>query len=210
VLLGLGLLGYAALRAVQAVFDPERRGRSLFMVLVRIGEAFNAVGHALLAWGAFNLQRGRPAPLTGDAQTRQLARQTLALPFGDGLVGLAGGIILAVGLSLTVRGIIGKNVCGDLVLDRVPRPWCRAIAATIRFGRIAQGVLFTVIGCLFIIAAWDRAPHEARGPAGALQLLGRYENGQLWVALIAAGMIAVALSCLFDALWRRYPRISDS
>src|SRR4051812_5546977 len=81
--LGVGLLCFASLRAVQAVFDPERRPRRFGTYVVRFGEAFTAVGHALLAWGAFQLVAiGRRLP-NGDQRARVLSRELLAVPHGD-------------------------------------------------------------------------------------------------------------------------------
>ena len=52
-------------------------------------------------------------------------------------------------------------------------------------------------------AAIDGAAREARGPAGALRAVGELPHGNLWLATVAAGLLAVGAYGLAEAKWRR-------
>jgi hypothetical protein len=203
VLIGVGLLGHASLRLVQAVADPERRRRAAF---VRIGEAFSGVGHALLAWGAFRLVAvGRGAP-SGDRHTRLISHEILTMPHGDAVLWGLGALVTTIGIVIFFRALSVRDVCQDLALDRFDPGTCHAIAGILRFGRAVQGVLFGLVGFFLLRAANDHRPGVARGQAGALRFLAHMPHGSLLLTLIALGLIALALSCFIDAVCRKFPR----
>jgi fumarate reductase subunit D len=202
----VGLVGHSSLRLVQGLLDPERRGRRLPIVLVRIGETLTGLGHGLLAWGAFRLFLGTGGPATGDVATRTWSGEMLAMPYGDRLLGAVAIGVIAFGLSLLVRAVVTKNICCDLALDDVPPYGCRFISAVIRTGLAAQGSLFTSVGWFALRAALDRQPREARGPAGVISHFGQRPHGELILAAFAVGLLAVAASCFIDAWWRKFPR----
>jgi hypothetical protein len=77
-------------------------------------------------------------------------------------------------------------------------------------GRIAYVARATVLGgCAYFLArgAIDRAPREARGPAGALRAVWHLPHGGLWLALVASGLVAFGAYGVLEAKWRRvFPR----
>jgi hypothetical protein len=206
VLIGVGLVGFASLRVAQAVLDPENRPRNLRMALVRIGEGFTGIGHALLALGAFRLAAmGRAVP-TGDRSTRDLSRDLLVLPYGDAVLVALGLIIAGVGLWTFVRALVTRNICRDLVLDDFRPTVCRALSLVVRFGLIVQGALMLSVGMFMVRAALTGEPGQARGPAGVIRHWTEIPHGELLLGVFALGLLAVAASCFFDAMWRRFPR----
>jgi hypothetical protein len=203
VAIGIGLLGYASWRLVQAIVDPERRRRALFL---RIGDAASGIGHALLAFGAFKLVALGRRAASGDQQTRLLSHELLGMPHGQAVLWGLGALVTVIGAVIFFRALGATDVCKDLILDRFRPSTCEAIAGILRFGRAVQGVLFCVVGIFLIAAASGHRPGMARGPAGALRYLARMPHGQLILGLIALGLLAVAVSCFIDAYCRRFPR----
>lgn len=204
-LVGIGLVGFASLRLTQSLLDPEKRGRSLKVGLVRIGEGVTGIGHVLLAVGAFRLAAlGRTVP-TGDRSTRALSRDLLTLPYGDAALVAVGLVLGAVGLWMALRALRTRDICEQLALDGLRPASCSVIAAVVRFGLLVQGALMGSVGAFLVRAALTRQPGQARGPAGAISHWTQQPYGDLLLVVFALGLLATAASCFFDALWRRFP-----
>jgi hypothetical protein len=62
--------------------------------------------------------------------------------------------------------------------------------------------VFTLIGVFAIKAAADYKPKDAVGLDGALQKLAHQSYGSYLLGLTAAGLIAYAIYCFFDARYR--------
>jgi hypothetical protein len=84
----IGLLGYAAWRVLQGLFDPDRLGHDWRGLAIRATFVVRGVVHAVLGWQAFRLYRG----LSGSSGTseREVATEAFQWPLGDWLVVLAG------------------------------------------------------------------------------------------------------------------------
>lgn len=74
-----------------------------------------------------------------------------------------------------------------------------------QFGLIARGVVFAVVGVLFLVAAVRVDPSQAGGLREALQTLQNATGGGLLFALIAAGLAAFGAYSLLEAAYRRVP-----
>ena len=72
-----------------------------------------------------------------------------------------------------------------------------------RFGLIARGFVFLIIGGFIVVAAWRYDPQQARGLAGALQALQEQPYGQALLGIVALGLVAFGLYCGVEALYRR-------
>jgi hypothetical protein len=203
-LVGVGLLVYTGVMVLKALLDPELRGRGPIALLVRGGELVTAFGHGLLGYGALQLFARTGGPRGGDERAREITAEALHLPGGTWLVvALAIGIGV-VGLVLLVRGALGRDLCRELAFEELPRPTVLVIETILRVGLLAQGALFALLADLLARAAVYGRPGIARGPAGVLQMLARQEYGRWFVGAIGAGLIAIGISALLDARWRRF------
>jgi hypothetical protein len=79
----------------------------------------------------------------------------------------------------------------------------KAVIALGRFGRIAQGVVFGIIGVLVIIAAVQYDPNKAKGLDGALKTLASQPYGRWLLSIVALGFLAYGLYGLAEAKLRR-------
>ena len=84
----IGLLGYAAWRVLQGLFDPDGLGHDWQGLAVRATFVVRGVVHAVLGWQAFRLFRGLSGP-SGTSE-REVASEAFQWPLGDWLVVLAG------------------------------------------------------------------------------------------------------------------------
>ena len=124
----------------------------------------------------------------------------LSWPGGTWLVGIAGGILVGVGAWNLVRGLSRKFE--DKWRGRMSssaKTWGTRVGV---IGHVARFVVFTLIGVFAIKAASDYNPNDAVGLDGALQKLAHENYGSYLLGVTAAGLIAYAIYCFFDARYR--------
>jgi hypothetical protein len=161
----LGLFGYALWRVVQALTDVDHHGTDPKGLAIRAGLLVSAVTHGLLAVFALSLIFGWGSSL-GDADSgaRDWTAWLMQQPFGRWLVGLIGLAIVGAGIAHMIKGYRSQFEkyleMGPATLEKVS-PVCR-------FGLIARGVVFVIIGGFLIVAAIQFDSAQARGLQGAL------------------------------------------
>jgi hypothetical protein len=130
--------------------------------------------------------------------------ELLSHHYGEWLVGLAGLIMLGVGVAHFYMAWTAK-FCESLAyyrLSRVEKHWSIWIG---RFGYAARAVVFTLIGGFFLKAAFEHDPSQAGGFREALVELATQPYG-LWILAGAGlGLIAYAIHLLVEATCKRFP-----
>jgi hypothetical protein len=200
-LVALGLLCFAVWRVLQSVFDADGLGRSRKAVARRVGYGFSSlafVGLALIA-GKLVLGSGGGGRGDGDRSAQDWTATLLAEPFGQWLVA-------AVGLGFAIGGVaVGlRGWRGDVDRGLEVRPQTRGWLVPMgRFGFIARGVVFLLVGAFLALAALHADPREARGLGGALQALQQASYGWVPLAVTAVGLFAFGAFELVSAFYRR-------
>jgi hypothetical protein len=201
-LIGVGLLCYAAWRVVQAVADTDRDGSDWKGLGSRAAALGSAVGHVLLALTAFGVAAGMRARRT-DGVPHWTAR-AMHEPVGALLVGLVGiGVVVAAALQLRKafsRDFFEKEHLDTGKMGPAARQWTLRLG---RFGLFARGVTFGLIGFFLVRAALHTDPGEARGVDGALRFLRGLDHGDLYLAVVAVGVVAYGIYTLLLARYRR-------
>jgi hypothetical protein len=205
-LVALGLVAHAASRAGLAfVGEPYVKRGKLWRVVRRITNGFGSLIYVGLTIGAGALAVGWGAhvQMDKDAETRDLSARILNAPFGRPLlIGVALGILIAAVVQLG-RAVGPNHVREQLRVEEMTR-WQRGmVLAVARISFAARGIVLGAGGYFIARAALDRAPREARGPAGALHSVWELPYGNLCLAAVAAGLIAFGAYGLFQAKWRR-------
>jgi hypothetical protein len=200
VVLAIGLFGYAAWRLLDATRDPDRDGSKTTGLITRIGNALRGLVYGALGFEAFRLLRGLRGSRGDEAEF--WAARVLAFPLGEVLVGVAGGIIAAYGLSEVAQGIRGTH---DAKLDWSPIPsGVRPVVQRItRFGVAVRGGLLCTLGVFLVRAAFTHDPNQAAGTRESFLRLGGVFEGRWFLAVIAAGVIAYAVDQAVHARCRR-------
>lgn len=124
----------------------------------------------------------------------------LALPGGVFVLGLAGLIIVAVGVSFIRNGATHRFE-RDLKLP--PDRWAGAITVLGRVGYIAKGVALLLVGGLVVVAAVTFDPSKASGLDGSLKTLVSVPFGVVLLVLIAIGLLAYGLFWVVRAVRAR-------
>lgn len=198
-LVAIGLVCYSIWRAVQAILDADGHGTDLRALAIRGGLAVSAITHLVLAFFALSLifDWGTGGG-SGDA-SREWTARLLAQPFGPWLVALVGIAIIGAGIAHAMKG---WNADFEKRFD-MNADERRLITPISRFGLIARGAVFLLIGGFFLVAAVQHDPSEARGLSGTLELLQAQPYGWFLLAVVAVGLAAFGVYSLLETFYRR-------
>ena len=200
VAVAIGLAGYALWGVIRTIFDPLRRGHSPTGLAKRFGYAMSAFAYASLFVATLRYLTGA---LQHVAAPRDWTAPLLANPWGAWLLGIIGVCWIAgAGVAEIVRGWRG-SFAADLDLGRVgdeERRWAMRLG---RFGIVARGIVFTIIGILLVAAALHANPNHGFGMDGALLALARQPYGRILLAAAGLGLVAFGAFSVMCARWMR-------
>ncbi len=123
-------------------------------------------------------------------------------PGGRWPVGIAGLIIVIIGLVLVMEGIRRKFMKYLLTSQMTPRTR-RIVRMLGTIGTIARGVVVALVGILVIDAAISHNPATSGGIDRALLTLRNQPAGPVLLVLVALGLVVFGLYGLREARWRR-------
>lgn len=200
-LLAVGLAGYAAWRFVQATVDPEDKGSDGEGIATRAMYFVSGLLHVSLVVFAVRLLMGGGSSSSGGG-TEQKTAQLMSEPFGRWLVGLGGLVIIGWAIYQLYKAYtIDLSDRLDLSpLSSTARTW--AVRAG-RAGIGARGVVFTIVGGFFLLAAWNANPQKAQGLADSLRWLESQPYGPWLMALTAVGLACYGAYMLVKSRYRR-------
>ena len=191
VLLAIGLAAYAAWRLLQAWQGDEWAKR--------LGYAARGVVYAGITYSAVRILLGSGRQQSQNGKAHKATAVVLSWPAGTWLVGLAGVVLIGIGLWQLYSGVSRR-------FEEKWRGRNRAARIAGVVGHVARFVVFALMGAFAIKAAAQYNPKDAIGLDGALQKLAGSSYGPLLLGVTAAGLIAYAVFCLFDARYRDVTR----
>ncbi|MGC1241367.1 MAG: DUF1206 domain-containing protein [Chryseosolibacter sp.] len=197
--IAMGLFGYVMFRMFQAFKDTENKGNDLKGILNRVGYAMSAFLY--LAIGAYAIKLVfRGATGGGDSDSRQfVVSKVLEYPGGEYLVGIAGLIVIGMGIYQISRGISGKFM-KKVNLVRSNMKDAFKTAGTV--GYISRGIVLTIIGYFLLHAAWFSNPGDAQGTGAAFDFL-QNKFGSFMMALVALGLVGYGVFCFVKAKYQK-------
>jgi hypothetical protein len=196
-LLAIGLGGYSLWRLFRAILGhgPEGADRGLD----RVGALGSAIVYGVMCMIAIQLLTGSSG-VTGS--TEKTASGVFSWPGGRWLVGIAGLVLIGVGVYQLIRGVRRKFLEDSKTEQMSPRTktWITWIGTV---GHVARAVVFGLVGVFLVKAAVDYSPEEAIGLDGALAKLYNQAYGPWLLGAVAAGLVAFAIFSLSEARYRR-------
>ncbi|MEP0959700.1 DUF1206 domain-containing protein [Microcoleus sp. FACHB-1515] len=202
ILIAMGLAGYVLWRIVQTVFDPDHSNEKMNakQIVRRIGYGFSAIAYSGLALSAVELITDSE-DINGSA-IQDWTTRFMAYPFGRWLVGLAGLVMIAVGISYLYQAYKASFQCHfkRYQMSRTEWQWAKILG---QFGLAARGIVFGMIGLFLVLAALHSNARAARGLGGVLTMLERQLFGAWMLGTVAFGLIAYSIYCLIEARYRR-------
>jgi uncharacterized protein DUF1206 len=198
ILVAVGLAGYSLWRLTRALLGhgPE----SSDSTLERVAALGSGIAYAGICAGAIKILLGSGGS-SSDGATKTTAG-VFGWPAGTWLVGIAGTVLISVGLYQGYRGL-SRTFLQDSHTGQMSASVRKAIEWLGVIGHLARMVVFVLIGIFLIKAAIDFNPNDALGLDGALAKLAHNSYGPLLLGLVAAGLVAFALYSLSDARYRK-------
>ncbi|MEX0740862.1 MAG: DUF1206 domain-containing protein [Pseudohongiella sp.] len=198
-LMALGLLGYAMWRCIQALKDTDDHGHDASGLAVRAGLLVSAITHTLLALSAANLIFNIVGP-SGDSDggSQGISAWLMQQPFGRWMVGAVGLVLIGVGFAHARKGL-KTQFHRHFSMPKNVEYWAYPVC---RFGLVARGVVFTMIGAFFLIAAYQFDADQAGGLSEVFNTLREQPFGPWLLGFMALGLIAFGIYSLMQAVYR--------
>jgi hypothetical protein len=188
---------------LEGVVNPNG-DRGAWAIVSRAGQAIGGLGYVALAATGLRVALGEGAGPGGDQLARSGAAEALVIPGGPALAVVIGLVAMGVGVRQAHLGI-SRGCLRALDLSRTSpafRCWAGRLAA---LGFAAQGTLFGMVGAFLVRAVVNRAPGEARGTGGALDVIASRPYGTTLLGAAAIGLLAYALYAGIEGACRRFP-----
>jgi hypothetical protein len=197
-LLAIGFAAYAIWRVAEAVFDRGGEGKQAKGLAKRAGYLGRALIYAVLCVTAVSVLLGS----SGESNEKEETAHVLDWPAGRWIVAAVGaGLLAAAGWNF-FRGLTQKFT-EELNTSEMSALEKRLVTVVGVAGVVARGVVFSLIGIFLIKAAVEYDPQEAIGLDGALNKLIAQDHGRFLLGVVAAGLFAFGVFCLFEARYRR-------
>lgn len=198
-LLAAGMLLYAAWRVVSAFMPGNTDAKAMAK---RIGYIASAVMYTTFAISAIALARHAPENPDGNRRVTDISQKIMTNSAGRVLIGVAGLIVIAVGLYRIVKGVT-MDVNDELDMSGMSatrRTWTERLGA---IGEVGRGIGFALVGFFLTRAAIRYQAAEATGLDGALRRLALESWGVVVVVVVGLGFAAYGLFCLTTFTHRR-------
>jgi hypothetical protein len=196
-LLAVGLGSYSLWRLFRALLGHGPEGAD--SGLERLGALGSGIAYAVICAIAVQILMGSRGT---SGKASKTANDVFGWPAGRWLVGIAGLVMLGVGLYQLMRGVRRKFL-DDSNTQKMSRPVKKWFTAVGTIGHVARAVVFGLVGIFLVKAAIDYKANEAIGLDGALAKLYDGAYGSWLLGAVAAGLIAFAVFSVMEARYRR-------
>jgi hypothetical protein len=198
VLVAVGLAGYAAWRLTRAALGHGPEGSdSGFDRIAALGSGIVYAGLCVIAVQVLLGSAGSSA-----GQTHHATAGVLGWPAGTWLIGIAGAVLVGIGLYQGYRALT-RDFLEDAKVEQMSHGVKNAYSFLGVFGYLARMLVFVLVGAFLIQAAMDNEARRAVGLDGALAKVANQSYGHVALGVVAAGLIAFGLYSLADARYRR-------
>ncbi len=200
----VGLISYSLWGLVRALLDPLHKGHDLKGLFARFGFLVSAFGYAVLITPTYRYITGSSSS-AGGSQNQNFIISIMGMPMGRWIVGFVGLATVIGGLYQIYQGLKANFDRQFQIYALTPEQSKIAINIA-RYGTVARGFVFTVLGGLIFLAAYQANPNQPVGMDAALKTLLKLPYGIWLLALTAIGLIAFGIYSMMSALWFRLKR----
>ncbi len=196
-MLVVGFGSMAIWRGARALMTngPQRKAGS------RLLDGGRAVFYASVCWGTAVFAAGSGGGSSGDAKSQDWTASALKLPGGQVLVGLAGCVLIGVGVALAVRAAM-RRFLRELDTAAMGRRAREVVTGLGVAGGVARGIVFAGVGVFALVAAVRFDPREAKGMDATLRSFAHTPVGPWLLVAIAVGLILFGGFSFASARWR--------
>ncbi|MBA4798657.1 MAG: DUF1206 domain-containing protein [Rhizobiales bacterium] len=206
-LIGLGLAGFVVWRLAQSLANADGQDDDAKGYAIRAALFGSAITYAGLAMTSILMALQMSNGSGGSGGEEGIAAWVMSQPFGRYLAGIIGIGFIIGGIVTAMKGI--KRSFGRY-LELDAKKNSPAVLISI-YGLVARGVVFGIIGVLFLYAAFNVDPEQAGGMAEAMAWLRELPFGGIIYAVVAVGLAAFGIYNFVEARYRRIqaPEASD-
>ena len=194
-----GMVAYALWRVIDSLRDLEAYGTTPQGLIARAG----MIVTGLLHLGVGVLAANAIGVVSSGGGGKSTLVQILSHPIGRWSVGIAGALTIAAAIYY-----FHKALTRDYREKLAPNPVARRADWALRIGVAAQGLLVGFIGGLLIYAARQGDAYEVGGLDRLFDWLDEQAQGEILVIAMCLGLLAFALFCATNAIWRVVPKAS--
>ncbi|HEX7189147.1 MAG TPA: DUF1206 domain-containing protein [Actinomycetes bacterium] len=198
-LMVIGFTGYALWRFAEAAWGRRDETEEKKRTVKRIGSAANGLVYLAFAVLAFKTVTSSSS---SGSSGQSMTAKVLGWPGGQALVVIAGLVIIAIGIGLTIRGL-KTDFEKHLDTGRMSRRTFEAVRRLGQVGYVARGIVFGLVGIFVIKAAMDHQPGKAEGFDVALKSVAEAPFGQFLLMAAAIGLVCFGAYCVAEARYRR-------
>lgn len=199
--LAAGLAGYAFWQVIMAVFDPEHKGKDAKGWFARMSYLIIAAIYFSLCFNAIKIIF-RASVNTSSEKYQSLSAKALAQPFGQTIIAVIGAVFIGIGVFNFYKAYTEKFKNRLKRHEMNQKEW-KSARYIGKFGLLAHGVVFAIVGIFLIRTAIQADPDETKGLDGALAELVKQPFGPVLLSVVALGLVAYGAYLLFEAKYRR-------
>jgi uncharacterized protein DUF1206 len=196
-LLGIGFAAYALWRLSEVASGVTGEPPGAGPRLISLGRA---VIYAGLSYLTFSVISG--SQRSQSRQQQDVTATVMQHAYGRWLVGVAGLIVVIIGLILVGQGVRRKFMKYLRTGQMSPRTR-RVVRWLGTIGTVARGLVFALAGALVIDAAVTHKASESGGIDKALLTLRNQPLGEFLMLIAALGLVIFGVYGLCEARWRR-------
>lgn len=194
---GIAMIALALWFAAEAWFGGKQERETKDVVKHVVKSAGKAVVYAALAFTALRFATGGSSD--SGQQTSEITGMFLQNAAGRILVGIAGLVVIGIGIYHVVKGVTRKFE-EDLQATGGGNVG-RAVVVTGMAGYVAKGLALVGVGVLFGWAAIGADPEKATGMDGAIKQIATLPAGTVLLVVVGVGLI---LYGIYSILRSRY------
>jgi hypothetical protein len=198
-LMVVGFAAYAVWRLTEAAWGRRDETDEKKRTAKRIGSAANGLVYLLFGVLAFKTVTGSSS---SSSSSSDVTGKVLEWPGGQVLVIVAGLVVIAIAVGLTVRGL-KTDFEKHLNTGRMSRTTFTAVRRLGQVGYVCRGGVFALVGILVCKAALDHEPGKAQGFDVALKSLAGAPGGQVMLVIAGLGLVCFGVYCWAEARYRR-------
>ncbi|MCC3765041.1 DUF1206 domain-containing protein [Glycomyces sp. TRM65418] len=195
----IGMVALAVWQAFEAALS-HRGSRDRSAMAERVVSGCRAVLYLYFAYLGYKVVSGANASQSQSQQSS--ASSMMDSSGGRFLVGLAGLVVVGVGVGLVVYGL-KKKFQKHLNTGQMNPTVRRTVQRLGMAGYTSKGVAYGIAGALIVSAAINYDPEKAGGLDAALNTLAGTAWGTWLLVLIALGIACFGVYCFFQAKYRK-------
>jgi hypothetical protein len=200
-IVAIGLACYTIWRFLQGFKDTEKKGTDAKGIGIRIRYIYSGLIYGALAYLAAQMVLGNSSGNGGGSSRQNLASELLQQPFGQWLVGIVAIGIMITGIYQIYYGLSDKYK-KKIQDDGLKNDIAEKIIRMGKIGYVARGIVWLLIGFLFLQAALQSDPEQAGGSSSAFQWLENSSYGSYLLGAVAIGLIFYGLFMFMRAKYQ--------